>query len=96
MNRRWKLKNPLWKHCNQNCILPYECEFACVSWGYIVIKQKHQLSEISRQKLNFIDRINYAKHKTFCICVEVYKFFEGNDYDKIYEILSKLKKNIKN
>ena len=35
----------------------------------------------------------------FCICIEVYQLYEGNDYDKIYEVLStlrnrKLKMNI--
>ena len=24
----------------------------------------------------------------FCICVDVYKIYEGNDYDKLYEVLS--------
>ena len=30
----------------------------------------------------------------FCICVDVYKIYEGNDYDKLYEVLStsKIKK----
>ena len=45
---------------------------------------------------NFINRIKYAAHKNFCICVDVYKIYEGNDYDKIYEVLSILKKEIKN
>ena len=27
----------------------------------------------------------------FCICVDVYKFYEGDDYDKVYEVLSELK-----
>ena len=30
-------------HCNRNTFLPYEYEFICVSCGYNVIKQKHEL-----------------------------------------------------
>ena len=29
--------------------------------------------------------------KQFCICVDVYKTYEVDDYDKIYEVLSTLK-----
>ena len=31
--------------------------------------------------------------KTFCICVDVNKIYEGDDYDKIYEVLSIKKRN---
>ena len=27
----------------------------------------------------------------FCICVDAYRIYEGNDFDKIYEVLSTLK-----
>ena len=27
----------------------------------------------------------------FCICIDGYKMYQGNDYDKIYDALSKLK-----
>ena len=29
--------------------------------------------------------------KRFCICIEVYKVYEGDDYDKIYKVVSELK-----
>ena len=45
----------------------------------------------NEKKLNFINRLKYAEHKVFCICIEVHKLYEGNDYDKIYEALSTLK-----
>ena len=32
----------------------------------------------------------------FRICVDVYKIYEGKDYDKINEVLSTLKNKIKN
>ena len=35
--------------------------------------------------------MKYAEVKIFSICVDVYKFYEGDDYDKIHEVLSTLK-----
>ena len=54
-------------------------------------KRKHELSESSKKKINFVNRLQYAEHKIFCICVDVYKLYEGDCYDKIFEVLSKLK-----
>ena len=54
-------------------------------------KRKHELSKIQRKKINFINRLKYAEQKIFCICIDVYKFFEGNDYGEIYNVLSTLK-----
>ena len=82
-------------HCNRNTLLPYDYEFTCFSCGYIVIKRKHELSKIQRKKINLINRLKYAEQKIFCICIDVYKINESNDYDKIWEALSTLKK-IKN
>ena len=35
--------------------------------------------------------MKYAEQKIFCICVDVYKIYDGDDYEKIYEVLSTLK-----
>ena len=35
--------------------------------------------------------MKYAEQKIFCICIDVYKTYEGDDYDEIYEVLSTLK-----
>ena len=78
-------------HCNRNTLLPYEYEFTCFSCGYNVIKRKHELSKIQRKKINFINRLKYAEQKIFCIRVDVYKIYEGNDFDEIYKVLSILK-----
>ena len=43
-----------------------------------------------------MNRLKYAEHKMFCICVDVYKIYEGNDYDKINEVLATLEKKVKN
>ena len=37
-------------HCNQNTLLPYEYEFIGLSCGYNVIKRKHELTEITKNK----------------------------------------------
>ena len=78
-------------HCSQSNLLPYEYEFTCISCGYNVNKRKHELSKIQRKKINSKNRLKYSERRIFCICVDVYKIYEGNDYDKINEVLSILK-----
>ena len=82
-------------YCNRNTLLPYEYEFTCIVCGYNVNKRKHELSKIQRKKINFIHGLKYAEVKTFSICVDVYKIYDGNGYDKIFGVLSKSKKNLK-
>ena len=55
------------------------------------INEKNELSKIQRKKINFINRLKYAEQKIFCICIDSYKIYEGNDYDQIYKVLSILK-----
>ena len=78
-------------HCNRNTLLPYEYEFTGFSCGFNVNKRKHELSKIQRKKINFINRLKYAEVKIFSINVDVYKIYEGDDYDKIFEVLSTFK-----
>ena len=80
-------------HCNRNTLLTYEYEFTCIVCGYNVNKRKHELSKIQRKK--FINRVKYAEIKIFSICVDVYKIYEGGDFDEIYEVLSTLKNKLK-
>ena len=54
-------------------------------------KRKHELSKIQPKKINFINRIKYSEQKKICICIDFYKIYDGNDYDKKYKILSALK-----
>ena len=35
--------------------------------------------------------MKYAEVKIFCICIDVYKIYEGDDYDEIFKVLSTLK-----
>ena len=78
-------------HCNRNMFLPYEYEWSCISCGFNINKHKHELSKIQRKKINFNNRLKYAEQKIFCICIDVYKIYEGNGYDGIYKVLSSLK-----
>ena len=78
-------------HCDRNTLLPNKYEFICFSCGYNVNKRKQDFSKIQRKKTNFINRLKYAEVKLFSICVDIYKIYEGADFDKIYEVLSPLK-----
>ena len=79
------------RHCNRNTLLPYEYEFTCFSCGYNVNKRKNELTKIQRKKINFINRLKYVEQKIFCICIDVYKIYEGDNYDEIFKVLSTLK-----
>ena len=81
------------RHCNRNTLLPYEYEWTCFSCGYNVNKRKNELSNIQRNKISFINRLNYAEVKIFSICVDVYGIYEGDNFDEIYKVLSTLKNN---
>ena len=78
-------------HFNRNTLLSYEYEFTCSSCGFNVNKRKHELSKIQRKKFNFINRFKNAEVKIFSICVNVYKMYEGDDFDEIHKVLSTLK-----
>ena len=43
------------------------------------------------KKINFINRLKNAEQKNFCVCMEIYQIYEGNDYAQIYGVLSTLK-----
>ena len=79
------------KQGSRNTLLPYEYKRTCFSCGHNVNKRKHELSKIQGKKINFIGRLKHAEGKLFCICVDVYKIYEGNDLDKLFEVLSLLK-----
>ena len=54
-------------------------------------ENNNSLKVNERKKIFFIKRLKYAEQKRLCISVDVYKINEGNDYNKIYEVLSTLK-----
>ena len=79
------------RHCNPNTLRPYEYEPTSFPCGYNVIKRKRELSKIQRKKIIFRNSLKYAEVKIFSVCVDVYKIYEGNEYNKIYDVLSTLK-----
>ena len=60
-------------HCSRNTLPPFEQEFTLSSCGYNVIKRKHELSKIQRNKINVISRLKYSQLNFFCKGVDVYK-----------------------
>ena len=42
-------------HCNRNTLLPYEYDFTCISFRYNVIERKHDLCEVQRKEIKFIN-----------------------------------------
>ena len=56
------------------------------------MKRKQELSKIQRKKINFINRLKHAEVKIFSICVDLYKIYNGDEYGKLFEVLSTLKK----
>ena len=78
-------------HCIRNTLLRYEYEGTCIGCGYKIIKRKHELSKNSEK--TFFKRLKYAEHKLFCICVDVYKNYKADVFDKMFELLSRSKKN---
>ena len=48
-------------------------------------------AKYKEKKINLINRLKYAEVKIFSICVDLYKTYESDDYDKIYKVLSTLK-----
>ena len=39
-----------------------------------------------------MNKLQYAEQKLFCTCIDVYKIYEGDEYEKLYEVLSTLQK----
>ena len=79
------------RHFNRNTLLPYENDYICFPSGFNLIKRKHELCRLQQKKINFINRLKHADQKIICICIAVFKIYEGNDFDKIYEVVSTLK-----
>ena len=78
------------EQCNRNMLLPYEYEKTCISFGNNVIKRKPELSRVPRKNINSINRLEYAQHNIFCLCIDVYKICEISEFF-IHESLLKLK-----
>ena len=49
------------------------------------------MNSLKFKEKKFINRLKYAKDKIFGTNIDIYKKYEGDDYDKKYEVLSTLK-----
>ena len=78
-------------HCSRNNLLPYEYERTCISCGFNLIKRKNERSIFQRKRIKIMNRLKYAELKIFCISIGVYKIYENDDYDKMFEVLSTIK-----
>ena len=78
------------EQCTRNTLLPIENQFTCIPCGYNVKKQQNNISKNSRIK-KIINGIKCSQSKKFCICIDVYKIYEDDDFNEIYEVLSSLK-----
>ena len=92
----FKKYDTLCEHFDRKTLLPYEYEWTCFGCGYNVIKRKDELYKNQRKRINFINRLNYAEHRKFWICVDVYKLYDGIDFVKKNEVLSTLREKIQN
>ena len=81
-----------WGHCKRNTLPPNEIEFTGLPCNNNVMKWKNELNKNQWKKINFINRLKYAEHKMFSICMEVNLMYESNDFEKMFEALSKIKK----
>ena len=54
-------------HCLKTTLPPHEYELTAISSAYNVMKRKHELTNIQRKKINFINRLKNAGLKLFCI-----------------------------
>ena len=54
-----------------------------VSCEYIVIKQKSELRKFQRNR-NFLNGLNYGERSILCICIHVYRIYDGNDADNLF------------
>ena len=77
--------------CNRNGLLPYTYEWSCYFCNYIIIKQKHELTLKQRKKLTFSCRIKYAEQKIIAICTDIIQIYDGYDYKKMLDVLSRIK-----
>ena len=79
--------------CNKNGLLPYQYEWSCQFCIYNIIKQNHELTLTQRKRLTFSLRLKYAGKKINCICFDVIQLYNGENYDKMLDVLSKLRNN---
>ena len=44
-----------------------------------------------QEKINFISTLEYAEKIIFCFCIDVYEIFDGDDIEKLFVRLTRIK-----
>ena len=56
-----------------------------------ITKLNENTNSLELNEKKFIIGLKFAELKILCICIDVSKVYEGNEFDKIYEFLSTIK-----
>ena len=78
-------------HCLQKTLLPYKYDFICIAFGYNIITQKIELTDIQRKKINFVKRLKHADRKKFMYLPRFIWKKADRIFDEIFKNLSQLK-----
>ena len=87
----------VYKKMGNNAVVAFEILYFHMNMNLLAFhadstySNKNMNSKRQRKEINFSNRLRYAEQKNFFICTDVFEIYEGNDYDKIFEILSTLK-----
>ena len=77
--------------CNRNNFLPYAYEWTCLSCNYVIRKQTNNLTKNQRKRQTFASRLEYSEKNILAICFDVMQIYSGDDYNKMFDVLSCLK-----
>ena len=61
---------------------------------YCMCVQQYETNEWTYKKameIKFISRLKFAERLNVCICIDVRKIYEGDDFNEVFEVLSRLK-----
>ena len=70
-------------------IFTYEYEWTCIACGYNVKKRRNLTYKIQRKNQTSPTGWNMPK-KTLCLGIDVYRIYEGANFNEVFEVLSKL------
>ena len=82
--KKWKTRHALYtKYTSTKWY-----EWTCISCRYNDFERKNEVTKKCK-KITFNNRVKYAQKQKLCICFDVYKLYEDNDFNWISEILSR-------
>ena len=66
-------------------------EWSCYFCNYNIMKQNHELTLTQRKRLKFSSRLKYAEKKLIVFASDVMQIYDGEDYNRMLEVLSQIK-----